>query len=256
MDHDLLPPTAGVPPPPRTTLRVLRRVGAAILRHRYDVHVHGAHHVPARGPVLLVGNHIGLYDGPLLTACGPRLVHALVKREMFEGRGGTVFRALGQIALDRSAVDPFAVKQAVRVLRDGGVVAIYPEGSRGRGDVTHSRLGGAYLAMVTGAVVVPVAHLGTRGDGESVHAKPTRGARLDLVFGAPLRAGQPPVPWPRRRADVAALAEELRAGLAAHVHDAVLLTGQRLPGEAPDVFDDAAGRLGHEVGPQGEEHTP
>jgi len=250
--HEPLPRTTDVTPPPDQPLRALRPVGAQVLRAWYDVHVHGAGHVPSAGPVLLTGNHIGLFDGPLLTALAPRVVHALVKREMFEGLGGPLFRGLGQIAVRRSGVDPFPVKQAVRVLRDGGVVAVYPEGTRGRGDVAHSRVGAAYLAMVTGAPVVPVAHLGTRQDGESVHAVPGRGSRLDVVFGAPLRDAAPPVPWPRRQAAVADLAERLRAGLAAHVQQAVRLTGQRLPGEPPDGYEDEPGRRGREVGPQSE----
>lgn len=253
--HERLPRTAGVTPPPDQPLRALRPVGAQILRAWYDVRVHGPEHVPADGPVLLAGNHVGLFDGPLLTAVAPRVVHALVKREMFAGLGGPVFRGLGQIAVERAGVDPYPVKQSVRVLRDGGAVAIYPEGSRGRGDVAHARLGAAYLALATGAPVVPVAHLGTRRDAESVHAVPGRGSRLDVVFGPPLRPASAPVDWPRRRADVAELAERLRAGLAAHVQHAVRLTGQRLPGEPPDGDEDEPGRRGREVGPQSEMRT-
>jgi 1-acyl-sn-glycerol-3-phosphate acyltransferase len=253
--HDQMPRTAAVPAPPAMPLRVARRVAGLLVRSRYDVRVHGAEHVPADGPVLLSCNHIVLLDGPLLTAVAPRPVHALVKREMFTGPGGWLFGALGQISVERSVVDVFAVKQVIRVLRDRGVVAVYPEGSRGRGDVPHSRLGVAYLAMVTGAVVVPVAHLGTRAHGESVHAAPGRGARLDVVFGAPLRPAQPPVAWPRRKSQVEWLAEQLRVGLAQHGHDAVLLTGQDLPTAPPDADDDAAGRRGREVGPHAEEHV-
>ena len=255
MTHDALPRTTEVPAPPRLPLAVLRPVGAALLRQWYDVRVHGAEHVPVEDGVLFTCNHIGLFDGPLLTACAPRLVHALVKPEMFEGAGGPIFRSLGQIRVERVGVDPTAAKQAIRVLRDGGAVAIYPEGARGRGDVAHSRLGAAYLALVTGAVVVPVAHLGTRLDGESVHVVPQRGQRLDVVFGEPLRAGTAPVQWPRRRTVVEALAEELREGLARHVQDAVALTGRGLPDLPPDIEDDAPGRAGHEVGPQADEQA-
>lgn len=251
--HQAPPRTVGVAAPPEQPLRALRPAGVQVLRTWYDVRVHGGEHVPAGGPVLLAGNHIGLFDGPLLTVLAPRVVHALVKREMFEGIGGPLFRGLGQIAVERAGVDPHPVKQSLRVLRDGGVVAVYPEGTRGRGDVAHSRMGAAYLAMVTGALVVPVAHLGTRRDGESVHAVPRRGSRLDLVFGPPLRPASRPVCWPRRQAEVAELAEQLRVGLAAHVQRAVRLTGQRLPGEPPDGYEDEPGRHGHEVGPQSEE---
>jgi 1-acyl-sn-glycerol-3-phosphate acyltransferase len=253
--HDLLPRTADVPAPPTALLRVLKPVARQILSRWYDVRIGGVQHVPAHGPVLLTCNHIGLFDGPVLTAFAPRLVHALVKREMFEGPGGPLFRGVGQISVERIGVDPYAVKQAVRVLRDGGVVAVYPEGMRGRGDVTHSRLGAAYLALVTGAPVVPVAHLGTRLDGESVHAVPSRGHRLDVVFGEALRPASPPVPWPRRQVVVEGLAEDLRRGLAEHVEDAVRLTGRKLPGEPPDVLEDLPGRGGHEVGPEAEEQA-
>jgi 1-acyl-sn-glycerol-3-phosphate acyltransferase len=253
--HDALPRTGDVAAPPHLPLTVLRVVGAQLLRQWYDVHIHRARLVPGSGPVILACNHIGLFDGPILTAFAPRPVHALVKREMFEGPAGRFFRGLGQISIERVAVDPFAVKQAVRVLRDGGVVAIYPEGTRGRGDVAHSRFGAAYLALVTGAVVVPVAHLGTRADRESVHAIPRRGQRVDVVFGAPLRPASPPVEWPRRQRDVEALAENLRQGLARHVQEAVALTGQPLPDIPPDILEDAPGRAGHEVGPQAEEQA-
>lgn len=255
MGHERLPRTTEVPPPPRALLRPSRVLAAALLRSWYEVRVHGEEYVPPGGSVLLVGNHIGLLDGPLLGAIAPRPVHALVKREMFGGRSGAVFRGLGQISVERGVVDPFAVKQALRVLRDDGVVAVYPEGGRGRGDVAHARVGAAYLAMVTGALVVPVAHLGTRLDSESLHTAPARGARLDVVFGAPLRCAQAAVAWPRRQAEVAALAEELRAGLAGHVQDAVRLTGQSLPADPPDADEDAEGRHGHEVGPQAEEQV-
>jgi 1-acyl-sn-glycerol-3-phosphate acyltransferase len=248
--HDLLPRTTDVAPLPTVTLRACRRVAALLLRCWYDVQVGGRRHVPSHGAVLLVCNHIGLLDGPLLTAVAPRPVHGLVKKEMFDGRGRRPLRALGQISVERAAVDAMAVKQALRVLRDGGVVAVYPEGSRGRGDVRHSRLGAAYLALASGACVVPVAHLGTRPDGSSVHAVPARGSRLDVLFGPPLRPARAPVAWPRRRAVVTALAEELRAGLAAHVQDCVCRTGRSLPGEPPDGADDQDGRRGPEVGPQ------
>jgi 1-acyl-sn-glycerol-3-phosphate acyltransferase len=239
------------PPPPAMLARALHPVGRALMRRQWDVHLHGAEYVPARGPVLLAGNHIGLLDGPLLLALSPRVVHAWVKREMFEGLSGSLFRAMGQISLERGGVDPAAVKSAVRVLRDGGVVAVYPEGSRGDGAVSHTRLGLAYLAMVTGAHVVPVAHLGTRLPGGGVGSTPPRGSRLALVFGP--GADVPRRPWPRRRADVEQVAEDLRVLLATHVQQAVALTQQSLPGRPFDEAVDAAGREGPEVGPTAQE---
>jgi 1-acyl-sn-glycerol-3-phosphate acyltransferase len=243
--------TDSYPSPPATMARALRPLGRAAMRRRWDIHVYGAEHVPARGPVLLAGNHIGLLDGPLLLALAPRTVHAWVKREMFDGVSGSVFRAMGQISLERGGVDPAAVKTAVRVLRSGGAVAVYPEGARGDGTVSHTRLGLAYLATVTGAQVVPVAHLGTRLPGGGVGSTPPRGSRLSLVFGP--GTDVPRRPWPRRRSDIEQVAEDLRLMLAAHVQHAVELTQQSLPGRPFDESVDAAGREGPEVGPTAQE---
>lgn len=198
----------------------------SVLR-RYDVHVHGAEQVPDEGPVILASNHMGYLDGPLLFATSKRGVHCMVKETMFGGPMGYGLVKMGQIRVDRYHTDPLAVKQALRLLLGGGVVAIYPEGARGRGDVARTKGGAAYLALVTGAPLLPVACLGTRVDGASTEAHPPRGSRLDLVVGAPLWLDA--VPWPRTKRQVAAAQDTIQEALSAHVRHACELTGQRLP---------------------------
>ena len=168
-------------------------VGMAM--RRYDVHVRGADHIPAEGPVILASNHMGYLDGPLLFLTSQRGVHAMVKESMFSGPMGFGLARMGQIEVDRFRTDPRAVKNALQLLRRGRVVAIYPEGARGRGDVASTKGGAAYLALVTGAPVVPVACLGTRIDRASAESRPPPGSRLDLVIGSPMRFDA--VPWPR-----------------------------------------------------------
>jgi 1-acyl-sn-glycerol-3-phosphate acyltransferase len=249
--HTQLPRTDEVPALRTALLPRAARVARVYFSRRYDVRLSGGEHVPTSGPVLFTANHLGILDGPLLVAYAPRLVHGVVKREIFAGRVGQVLFRLGQIPIDRETVDIRAVKQMLRALRDDGVVAIYPEGVRGAGDVAHSRLGAAYLALCSGAPVVPVACLGTRLPGASVSAMPPRGSRVHVVYGAPYHIDQ--VPWPRRKAEVASVAETLRAHLAAHVQAACAATGESLPGPAPDEVKDIAGRHGPEVGPQAAE---
>lgn len=203
-----------------------RLVVRAALR-RYDVHVSGADQVPAAGPVILASNHMGYLDGPLLFATSSRGVHCMVKESMFRGPMGFGLVRMGQINVDRYNTDPLAVKQTLRLLRSGGVVAIYPEGARGRGDVVSTKGGAAYFALVTGAPVVPVACLGTRADGDSTEVQPPRGSRLDLVIGAPLRLDA--VPWPRTKRQVAAAQDTIQEALSSHVRHACELTGQTLP---------------------------
>ncbi|MGH3446501.1 MAG: lysophospholipid acyltransferase family protein [Nocardioidaceae bacterium] len=221
-----LPDVSGLAPVPERWIWAARLFVNTMLR-RFDNHVTGAEHLPRHGPVVLASNHMGYLDGPLLVAVSPRPVHALVKETMFDGRLGWWLSKCGQIRVDRYHTDPFAVKQCLRLLGDGGVVAIYPEGSRGRGDVSTSKGGAAYLSLVTGAPVVPVACLGTRADGASTGSMPSRGARIDTVFGPPVTFD--PVPWPRTKKQVASANSVVQEALAAHVRAACQMTGQTLP---------------------------
>ncbi len=221
--------------PPTGLLRRARPLARWLVRRRYDVRVHGAGNVPASGPVILASNHIGLLDGPLLAAFAPRPVHALAKRELFAGKGGAFLRAAGQIPVDRLHPDPAALRSCLEVLAIGGVVGIYPEGERGNGEHDAHRGGAAYLALVTGAPVVPVTMFGTRERGAGRSSVPPRGARVDMVFGTPYRLKAQP--WPRTRSQVSESTALLRSQLVAALEDAKVLTGRDLPGTLPAEQD-------------------
>jgi 1-acyl-sn-glycerol-3-phosphate acyltransferase len=237
--HHDLPRSHDAVHPSHRLLRVLRPAGRAWFRSRYDVHIHGEEHVQRQGPHIIASNHLGLVDGPLLAAFAPRPVHALTKKEMFEGRTGLALRALGQIPLSRYEVDPSAIKDCLRVLRDGGVVAIYPEGTRGSGEFRHMRNGVAYLALVTGAPVVPLAVFGTREAGGGLDSVPPRGSRFDLVYGPPVYWD--PQPWPRQQAYVRQVADSLRKTFLDHLVEARRITGRELPGPVPGFFEEQFG---------------
>lgn len=234
-DHWELPRTNDGVHPSHRLLRVLRPAGRAYFNHRYDVRCHGTEWVRRTGPQIIASNHLGLLDGPVLAAFAPRPIHALTKKEMFEGRTGVALRAFGQIPLSRHETDPSAIKDCLKVLRDGGVVAIYPEGSRGTGEMLRMHSGAAYLAMVTGAPVVPLAVFGTREPGGDTDSIPAKGARIDLVFGEPVYFER--TPWPRRQADVRAATEMLRNRLFEHIVEAKGLTGRELPGPIPGASE-------------------
>lgn len=229
--HDTLPRTTTTPHPPTWMLRGLRPVSRWLLRRRYDVRVHGTERVPATGPVIFAANHVGVIDGPLLAIFAPRPVHALTKIEMFAGRMGGFLRHSGQIPLDRYATDPRAVKLALRVLRDGGAVGIFPEGHRGAGELERFHRGAAYLALVTGAPIVPVSMIGTREPGGHTGSIPPRGRSLELVFAAPYSLD--PTPWPRRRDHVEQASLELRERMLHDLREALAATGRSLPGPLP-----------------------
>ncbi len=209
-------------------LRMVRRPVGLLLRSLWQVRVHGAEHVPATGPVVLAANHIAMLDGPVLVACTRRLTFALGKRELFATRLGPVLAHVGQISIDRRARDTTGINKAVQVLRAGKVLAVFPEGRRGSGRVEQARGGAAYLALIAGATVVPVALLGTRDPGQEREALPHLRGAIHLVYGEPLAV--PRTDWPRRRDEVRVWTERIRRHLAAHVVAAQALTGLPLPG--------------------------
>ena len=236
--HRDLPHTEDIAHPPRLVLRSLRWAFAAYARHQFDLAVRHPERFPAHGPVVVVANHIGFIDGPLMTVASPRPVHTLTKREMFHGPMGAFLSVSGQIPVWRDHVDPRAVRTTLRVLRSGGAVGIFPEGTRGAGEVASVHLGAAYFAMVTGARVLPLAFLGTRLPGGSVNSVPPRGTRMSMSYGEPLHVAAQP--WPRRRADVRAQAEAIRRALLDTLREAEHATGMQLPGPLPRGEEAAA----------------
>lgn len=250
-----LPRSDGARHPARYLLHgPVRSLAAAALRRRFDLRVTGAGNVPSRGPVIVAGNHIGLIDGPLLAIVGPRPVHALTKEEMFRGRTGAFLAHSGQISIDRFHADPGAVKACLRVLRAGNAVGIFPEGTRGDGTLARFHRGAAYLALVSGAPVVPVTFLGTREPGGHIDSVPPKGARIEVVFGEPFPVAQQP--WPRTREQVDTVSRLLREHMLVQLDRARASTGLELPGPLPlnemepdpatGITDDAAGPASNE----------
>lgn len=216
---------------PEAGLRSLLPLGRRLARRRWDVHVTSPEHVPAAGPVILAANHLGWLDGPLLVSTAPRPSHALVKREVFVGRTGRLLRYVQQIPLHRELIDTGAARTALRVLRSGQVLVIFPESVRGAGTVERTKPGAAWLALVTGAPIVPVALFGTRLPGAGPDDLPPPGTRLDVVYGEPLHTA--PQPWPRDAGTIEDAEVRVREHLASHVARASSALGLQLPGPLP-----------------------
>jgi 1-acyl-sn-glycerol-3-phosphate acyltransferase len=167
-----------------------RRLAVGVTRAVYRTRAMGAWRVPAGGPVILAVNHSHIVDGPLLMGVAPRPVHFLIKKEAFVGPLDPFLRGIGQLQVDRTAVDRAAVGSALEVLGGGGVLGIFPEGTRGAGDFSSLRSGLAYFAVRSGAPIVPVAVLGSSGRrSRAVPGLPPLRSRIDVVFGDPFTAG-------------------------------------------------------------------
>jgi 1-acyl-sn-glycerol-3-phosphate acyltransferase len=166
-----------------------RRIGIGLMNGLWRPRVLGAWRVPAYGPVILAGNHSHNVDGPMIIGTSPRPVHFLVKKEAFVGLMDPFLRGVGHVAVDRDTVDRAAITVALGVLERGGVLGIFPEGTRGEGDFAELRSGLAYFAVRSGAPVVPVAVLGSARPGRVISALPPLRSRIDVVYGDPFTAG-------------------------------------------------------------------
>jgi 1-acyl-sn-glycerol-3-phosphate acyltransferase len=226
--HKDLPRTDDLPRLPYRIALPMRKLAKPYFFRKYNLTIHHEDRFPLTGPLLMAPNHLSLLDGPLLGAVAPRMLHQLGKIEAFGGLQGALLRRIGQIPVDRSSYDMLAVRRSIQVLRDGRVLNIYPEGTRGPGDFSRIKVGVAYLAMVTGAPILPVALMGTRLPAGDVEGFPPAGSRVDVVYGEPLAVDR--VPFPRRHSDVQAVADHIGDVLRAHVKAAVEETGHPLPG--------------------------
>ena len=112
------------------------------------------------------------------------------------------------------------------------MIGIFPEGSRGQGELELFKGGAAYLALVSGAPVVPVSLFGTREPGQDSHSRPAKGAPpVEVVFGEPWRIEAQA--WPRTKQDVLEASASLRSHMLQALAEAKQLTGRTLPGPLP-----------------------
>ncbi|KUH37260.1 lysophospholipid acyltransferase family protein [Streptomyces changanensis] len=203
-----------------------RGIGIGLMYGLWNPRVLGAWRVPAAGPVILAVNHAHALDGPMLMGTAPRPVHFLIKQEAFVGPLGPFLERIGQLKVDRSSADRTAITGALDVLAAGGVLGIFPEGTRGEGDFASLRAGLAYFAVRSGAPIVPVAVLGSsERRGRLVKGLPPLRGRVDVVFGDPFEAGDGSGRRTRRALDEATV--RIQERLTAHLENARRLTGRR-----------------------------
>ncbi|MFG2192472.1 lysophospholipid acyltransferase family protein [Streptomyces sp. NPDC048639] len=185
----------------------------------------GAWQVPATGPLILAINHSHNIDGPMVMGTTPRPVHFLIKKEAFTGPLAPFLRGIGQLEVDRTIADRTAITRALGVLERGGVLGIFPEGTRGEGDFASLRAGLAYFAVRSGAQIVPVAVLGsTERQSRLVRAVPPLRGRVDVVFGAPFAVGDGSGRRTRKAMDEATV--RIQERLTAHLENARRSTGR------------------------------
>jgi 1-acyl-sn-glycerol-3-phosphate acyltransferase len=196
---------------------VLKPLALAVMRLLFRLEGRGAEHVPRTGPALLVANHSSFLDPPLVGGVAPRQLAFMAKAELFRVPllGGLV-RRLNARPVRREGADAGALRTALRILQDGGVLLMFPEGTRGpEGRLRDPKPGAGMLAVMSGVPVVPVFIEG------SGHAWP-RGQRLPRRAKVTVRFGPARV-YPRRdgegrRTDYEAVSRDMMAAIARLAH--------------------------------------
>ena len=156
-----------------------KAVVGAIARTFFFLEVRGAENVPRDGALIVAANHISNFDPPLLGVAMPRPVWYMAKKELFAIPVlGPLIANLNAFSVDRQAGGTAALRAALRMLREGRAVGMFPEGGRNVGGDKEVKSGAAFLAAASGAPVIPAAILGTR------NLRPFR--RVTVVFGEPL----------------------------------------------------------------------
>jgi 1-acyl-sn-glycerol-3-phosphate acyltransferase len=195
-------------------LRGARRCAWLVCQALARLEVDGLEHMPASGGVVLEVNHRSLMDGVVLFGALDRVVSCLVKAEAFRGPLAPVLRGCAQIPVHRERIDPAPVRLGVELLQAGGVLGVFPEGTRGDGRVSHAKHGAGYFALRSGAVVVPVALHGTR---QMVRRRTLRRPVVRMIAATPMRIGRCRDDAVLARRTVAEAAEGIRVRLAALV---------------------------------------
>lgn len=166
-----------------------------VVRLIWNPSITGRERIPRSGPVVLASNHVSYADTVMMPLQVERAVHFLGKSDIFKGGSpinqvfALVLRGLHVMPVDRSGgtASRSAIEGGLKVLGQGKVLGIYPEGSRSPDGRLHRfKTGTARFALTTGAPVVPVAMLDTFEAHRGRKVFPRRHPRMKVVVGEPI----------------------------------------------------------------------
>ncbi|MCL6648185.1 MAG: 1-acyl-sn-glycerol-3-phosphate acyltransferase [Chloroflexi bacterium] len=189
-------------------LDLVRPLVRALARFWFGLELRGTENIPAAGPLIVTPNHQTYADPPLVTIPIRRRVYYMAWNRLFDVPGlGWLIRRLRAFPVSVEASDPRATREAVRLLRAGHVLMIFPEGGRSRdGAVGPFKPGAFRLAASLRVPVLPVTILGGHECWTPGRALPRRG-RMTIIYHPPVMP-DPALP-PREAARK--LAEQVRA---------------------------------------------
>lgn len=161
--------------------RFFRAILGPIFKFWYNPKVINKEYLNVEGPIIIAGDHIHLYDQCLTIISTKRVINYMAKKEYFDSfKTRWFFKAAGCIPVNRSIKDNDATNAALEVLRQGGAIGIFPEGTRNKTDafLLPFKFGAVSMAKKTGATIIP---FGLTGDYKF------RSKNLVARFGKPFK---------------------------------------------------------------------
>jgi len=148
----------------------------------YRIKIIGKENIPKVGKYILCGNHVHALDSAAITLTAKRKIRFVAKEELYKNRFiKHLADTFGVIKIRRDSADMDAIKEMLKGLKNGNIIAIYPEGTR-NGMEKHKdfKTGAAYMALKTNTQVIPVGIKGT--------FKPF--SKITLNYGKPMDFSQ------------------------------------------------------------------
>ena len=164
--------------------RLLQFVLGVFFKLLFRAEIIGRENVPMAGGIILAANHTSNFDPPLLATFLQRPVSYMAKQELFDVPiFGRAIKGCHAFPVKRGAADRGAIKTALRVIKLGNCLGLFPEGTRSKDGVIHKPEAGiALIAAMTAAPVVPAAIIGTG----KIFQEGSYFPKLRVVYGKPI----------------------------------------------------------------------
>lgn len=158
--------------------KIIKGFAKLLLSLIYKIEIEGKEYIPKEGRGIVSSNHFSLMDPIVIAAFLPRKVNYMAKEELFSNRLFALFlNKVGVFPVKRDGADISAIRTALKILNNGEIFGIFPEGTRSKpGEVLKAKPGSAMIAIKSQSPVIPVAVMG--------NYKPF--SKVRIVIGEPM----------------------------------------------------------------------